>query len=635
MTHFSLMLTPISPGMVLSHRYRVVRQLGSGGFGRTYLVEDQNRFHERCVLKEFAPRSNEPNILQKSQQLFERESSILYQLRHPQIPRFRESFREVIHQQLLLFLVQDYIEGETYRTLLEKRMVQGRRFTEGECLDLMLEILPVLEYIHSLGVIHRDISPDNLMCRSQDHLPILIDFGGVKQVAINLVSTNENGGGITATRLGKMGYAPDEQIQLGKVSARSDLYSLAATILVLLTAKEPWDLIDPYTLQWNWSQDCSVSPQFVVILNKMLAHLPEDRYSSASDVLKVLKSIPRESSGHDFLTQPPPELQNRGGVIPTQNAPITPTLSARNSSPHNRQITFADRLLLGGIKTVLVLGTIVITANLGWWAGKSWLNLSVLLQKNAENSWRNRLEKLQIDEKFYISLVDDLFNRKYPELEGRKLTEDREDQLWREKWYKLGNELLDKLANLSQESRKNLGQYDVTLISQWKREVDQLNLSSRVLYDLADAKFFNWFPQVSREENLLDQPLGQIWQAMTEEQLKLLQKGYDIQEIKIPASSVSQWVNDTVKVGTGKVYLVALNRGGNLEVNLQPNAPGIRLAIYPPKDSKKSRSLLPSPYDTNWRGILEDSGYYELTVVCDTSQPISYELKLTRSPRDF
>lgn len=100
---------------------------------------------------------------------------MLHKLQHPQIPRFWEFFGD----DKRLFLVQDYIEGKTYQSLLEERIAAGQTFSEGEIIELLRQLLPVLSYLHSLGIIHRDISPDNLICRASDKLPVLIDLGGV------------------------------------------------------------------------------------------------------------------------------------------------------------------------------------------------------------------------------------------------------------------------------------------------------------------------------------------------------------------------------------------------------------------------------------------------------------------------
>ena len=99
----------IQPGQILSNRYAVIRQLGQGGFGRTYLAEDINRFREPCVLKEFSPQVQTPYVLEKAEELFQREATVLYKLQHPQIPKFRELFRTNLSGKEYLFLVQDYL----------------------------------------------------------------------------------------------------------------------------------------------------------------------------------------------------------------------------------------------------------------------------------------------------------------------------------------------------------------------------------------------------------------------------------------------------------------------------------------------------------------------------------------------
>lgn len=215
-------LEQLFAGNRLRDRYVILQQLGQGGFGKTYLAEDTGRFHENIVIKEFVPTVQGTHALEKAEELFEREAVTLHQLQHPQIPRFWETFREGKR----LFLVEDFIEGQTYQSLLEQRLQQGQCFREAEILQLLRELLPVLSYLHRQGVIHRDISPDNIMLRSKDKQVVLIDMGGVKQVAID-VATQVAGvrnrvASSTATCLGKVGYAPDEQLRLGIVAPHSD-----------------------------------------------------------------------------------------------------------------------------------------------------------------------------------------------------------------------------------------------------------------------------------------------------------------------------------------------------------------------------------------------------------------------------
>ena len=284
----------LDPGDTLKSRYRIIKQLGCGGFGRAYLAEDINRFNEHCVLKEFAPRLQETFALEKAQELFEREAGILYRLQHPQIPKFRELFRHQYEDGGRLFLVQDYVEGETYYCLCHQRLQQQGKFSEAEIERLLRQILPVLKYIHAIGVIHRDISPDNIILRSADELPMLIDFGSIKEaeykVETQLKQNCDTTLSLIGTAIGKVGYAPPEQIERGVVFAHSDLYALAATAIVLLTGKKPQQLIEPDTYRWNWQQEVTISPKLEWVLSTMVSPYPSKRFASATEVINVLQN---------------------------------------------------------------------------------------------------------------------------------------------------------------------------------------------------------------------------------------------------------------------------------------------------------------------------------------------------------
>ncbi|MBD2071244.1 serine/threonine protein kinase [Leptolyngbya sp. FACHB-671] len=311
------MQPPIPTGTVLQNRYRLSSILGQGGFGRTYLAEDLGRFNERCALKEFIPSQSGAYVLDKSKELFQREAAILYQIQHPQIPQFRATFEE--NQRL--FLVQDYVEGKTYRTLLNERKAQGKAFTEAEVLQLMQQLLPVLAHIHSKGIIHRDIAPDNIILRQQDHLPVLIDFGVVKEIVTRVQPAETEH---QPTTVGKIGYAPSEQIQSGRAYPNSDLYALAVSAVVLLTGKEPQELYDDRSLTWYWQQWAKVNPGFAQVLNRMLSYRPGDRYQSVSEVAQALQALANPS----VVTPPPPP-------------PPTPTSATQAANPTSRMQTVA------------------------------------------------------------------------------------------------------------------------------------------------------------------------------------------------------------------------------------------------------------------------------------------------------
>ncbi|MEG4989351.1 serine/threonine-protein kinase [Microcoleus sp. BR0-C5] len=632
------MNNPIYPGITLNNHYRIVRELGHGGFGRTYLAEDAHRFNEPCVLKEFAPQVHGSYALQKSEELFEREAGVLYKLQHNQIPRFRELFRVSISDRGYLFLVQDYVPGQTYRFLLDARKRQGLRFIEAEINQLLLQILPVLEYIHSLGVIHRDISPDNLILRSSDGMPVLIDFGGVKQVAATVESlfAEANGTPAPATRIGKLGYAPIEQMQMGIVSPHSDLYALAATVLVLLTGKEPHQLLDSQTLNWNWRAECSLSPNLSLVLDKMLAHQPSQRYSSAREVMLALSGNPPLQPplppAPDFGITQPPDLSPIPVPAPTPKLPGTPV---RVAAIGNQQKMPTWKMFLFVVAVLSSMGGV------GWFAGNSLLNLQSKVQKvpqspnpkqQQEDALQDRFVKLKIDDRFYsgyVNLVDETFYAKYPELGGRLLKEGEDDRQWRQRWQKIGDELLDKLENLSSNARARLGSYDTADIDRWKTEVNKLNLSSRALYDLADARFFYWFPEQPRDRNIIGLPIGQIWQAITADELEALQAGATVESVEFDRLSKSKSLTGNLKPGEGKAYIARFAQNQTLRVNLQAPRKSTLLSIYTPGRTKGARALLEDAEGLSWSGLLDDTGFYEFVVVSQASEPSAYELNLT------
>ena len=279
--------TAIPTGTLIDNRYLIQNVLGQGGFGRTYLVIDKHCFDKFCVLKEFFPSLIEEYCIQKSRDLFQREARILYQIDHPQIPKLLACFE----QEDRLFLLQEYIQGKTYSSLLKERLDrQEQVFSELEIRQLLKDLLPVLDYIHHRNIIHRDISPDNIILDSAKNLPVLIDFGVGKQSIQETINLSNQAYRRQKSIVGKIGYAPHEQICLGQCFPSSDIYALGVTAVVLLTGKAPEVLLDRYSLEWRWQNYVSVSHSLAEVLVKMLADKPKHRYHCAKDVLSALDS---------------------------------------------------------------------------------------------------------------------------------------------------------------------------------------------------------------------------------------------------------------------------------------------------------------------------------------------------------
>jgi serine/threonine-protein kinase len=632
----------IQAGQTLGDRYVIIRQIGQGGFGKTYLAEDLNRFREACVLKEFFPQVQTPYIVQKAEELFQREASVLYKLQHPQIPRFRELLRINLQGKESLFLVQDYIDGETYNSLLNSRQKQGLKFTEIEIRQLLQQILPVLEYIHALGVIHRDISPDNLMLRSSDKLPVLIDFGGVKQVAATVASQYYQTGGIASptngTLLGKIGFAPPEQMQTGMVSTHSDLYALAVTTLVLLTGKQPQELIDTYNCSWQWRREISLSSALGQIIDKMLSPIASDaygglhqRYQTARQLLQVLN--PQSVSYPQ--TQPPTSatVAISPPKIPVPEPVMIPTPPQPGIWTGKNVLILVFFLTIGSYLYWQKLKTptnnlqgnnpIILPSPHSTETAKTEVTFSPE-ERQRKQKLSDRREELDINYQFYVKLVSQLFREKYPNLKGRILSDNPEDENLRAEWDKTAAEVLEKLTAITADSRRQLGNYTGDERATWKAQINQINVGSRSLYDLGDAAFFSEFPE-QKSKSFINQPIGQVWYAFVNDQLNAILDKSILETIVFPEGTTGKTVSGTLQPGKGKVFIVGLAKDQNMEVKLEANSK-VLLSIYSPSGKNP---LLQDSQTRTISATLPEKGFYEFVVVSTASESVDYQLTLT------
>lgn len=268
---------------LLRDRFKVIKPLGRGGFGNTYLAEDTDRLNEPCVVKKLTYQATEAWEQQKAIDMFASEARQLKQLgHHPQIPKLTAYFQEGQN----LYLVQQYVDGLNLIELLEK---EGT-FDEQKIRQVLLDVLPVLQSLHDQGVIHRDLKPDNIMQR-RDGQHVLIDFGVaklLKQTAMAHVGAG--------TIVGSPGYASPEQIQRGRATPVGDLYGLGSSCFHLLSHVSPYHLSLEFNYLWseNWQQYIAqpLSPDLQKILDKLLQIEPARRYQSANEVLQDLKAAP-------------------------------------------------------------------------------------------------------------------------------------------------------------------------------------------------------------------------------------------------------------------------------------------------------------------------------------------------------
>ena len=312
--------------LLLNDRYHVMRALGQGGFGATFLASDTSLPGEpKCVIKQLRPAATAPAAFEMARSLFMREAKTLGKIgNHPQIPQLLNFFE---HNQEF-YLVQEFVDGLTLKAEVKK----NGPYSEATTRQFLSEALPILEYVHSNKVIHRDIKPDNLIRRAQDKRLVLIDFGAVKdQVSPAFGGSDQTA--LTAVSVGTPGYAPPEQLSLRPVYA-SDVYALGATCIYLLTGRSPKDLdYHPSTGEMMWNKYVHISAHFSNVLKKMLEIAVRNRYQKADDILRALDLEPylddlaqsMSSPVSNEPTRPDPMISRRGmgGIGSTPISPRT------------------------------------------------------------------------------------------------------------------------------------------------------------------------------------------------------------------------------------------------------------------------------------------------------------------------
>ncbi|MHC0061905.1 protein kinase domain-containing protein [Nostoc sp. UIC 10890] len=308
--------------LLLKERYRAIKPIGQGGFGKTFLAVDEDKPSKpRCVIKQFYPQSQGTNTLAKAVELFNQEAVQLDELgKHPQIPELLAYFTQENRQ----YLVQEFIDGQN----LAQELAHRGAFSEIQIWQLLSDLLPVLQFCHTRHVIHRDIKPENIILRESDRKLVLVDFGAAKSATGTALNR-------TGTSIGSPEYVAPEQMR-GRAVFASDIYSLGATCINLLTVRSPFDSYDTNNDTWVWQQylQTPVSNQLSRILNKMLESIPIRRYQTVDEVLKdlnqqsqvattpaiPLKPIPQSplKSPAAFVSKSPSQLEKELEEMKTQ-----------------------------------------------------------------------------------------------------------------------------------------------------------------------------------------------------------------------------------------------------------------------------------------------------------------------------
>ncbi|MEH2093785.1 serine/threonine-protein kinase [Nostoc sp.] len=293
-------------GKLLQGRYQIVQSLGAGVFGQTYIAVDVDYPQSpKCVVKQIKVSSCEPGYLEMLRLMFLTETETLKLLgSHPQIPEFIACFEE--NNQF--YLVQELIEGYALTAELPIDQQWGCLWSEKEVVEFLIDVLGILEFVHSQGVIHCDIKPENLIRRNSDALRklVLIDFGSIQSIDFGIGAELP----IYRIPVTSLGYIPPEQF-IGQTQPNSDIYALGMIAIQALTGLEPLQLkVDPHTNEIFWrSQNTPVNDYLAAVLSQMIRYDSQNRFESAAEVLQVLKQIVWE-------TQPPETLEADNQFFP-------------------------------------------------------------------------------------------------------------------------------------------------------------------------------------------------------------------------------------------------------------------------------------------------------------------------------
>ena len=265
-------------GQILQGQYKIIRELGKGGFGTTYLAEDLNipvTPKPKRVIKKLETK-DDLKIFQYLVQKFEKEAQTLYRLgeKYNFIPKLFAYF----NQDNNFYLVQELIEGWD----LIEEIVIGHRWSEAKVFYFLQEILSKLNLVHQEKIIHRDLKPSNII-RNRNGELILIDFGAVKEVQDTQLQK-------TTVGIGTRGYMPKEQI-FGKPKFSSDIYAVGIIAIEALTGLPIFDLPEDENDEIIWQDLVSVSDDLAAILTKMLRSDYRDRYQNVSQILADLEDL--------------------------------------------------------------------------------------------------------------------------------------------------------------------------------------------------------------------------------------------------------------------------------------------------------------------------------------------------------
>ncbi|GAB1543065.1 protein kinase [Scytonema sp. NUACC21] len=253
--------------------YQVLRILGQGGMGTTYLARDAaGKIAGQRGLLVLKQMNADMAKIAKAQELFEREAHTLKSLSHSGIPKYYDFFVEAGKK----YLAMELVHGQD----LEKLIYKKGPVTPSQAIAWMIQTCDILDYIHSQEppLIHRDIKPANLMVRNANNRIVVLDFGAVKEI-----------GTVPGTRIGAEGYCAPEQ-ERGQPVTQSDLYAIGPTLIFLLSGESPFKFYRQRgrTFRFEVANIPTITPKLREVIDRVTEPLPRDRYQSAKELAAAL-----------------------------------------------------------------------------------------------------------------------------------------------------------------------------------------------------------------------------------------------------------------------------------------------------------------------------------------------------------
>ena len=256
--------------------YQVLRTLGKGGMGTTYLAWDSaskvTDVPQLLVIKQM---NADMAKIPKAQELFIREASILKHLNHAGVPKYYDFFVEDGKK----YLAMELIHGQD----LDKRIRSTGPVTPKQAIAWMVQTCDILDYLHhqQIPLIHRDIKPANLMVRSGNNSIVVLDFGAVKEIGTK-----------PGTRIGAEGFCAPEQ-ERGQPLTQSDLYAIGPTLIFLLTGENPLKFYRQRGRNFRFEIKGipTINDQLRQVIDCVTEPLPRDRYHTAKDLAQALMSV--------------------------------------------------------------------------------------------------------------------------------------------------------------------------------------------------------------------------------------------------------------------------------------------------------------------------------------------------------